>query len=155
VRLFLIRHAAAAERAADLPDESRPLTAEGRERFRDVVKRLGRKGVRFDRLYHSPLLRAVETADLCSRLVSGETVVTPALAEPPGEALLRSLEGESVALVGHEPHLSELLALLVVGPGAPSRGFAFRKGGVAIVEGAPRPGGMTLLAFLPPRLPRD
>jgi phosphohistidine phosphatase len=158
VKLYLIRHAAAAERSADRSDEARPLTVEGRDRFRRVAKGLARRGVRFDRLLHSPLLRAVETAELLSGLLSGETAVLGALAAPPDEGMLGELEGgsgaRSVALVGHEPHLSALLALLVVGIPEAGGGFLMKKGGVALLEGTPRPGAMRLVALLPPRFSR-
>jgi phosphohistidine phosphatase len=160
MRLFLIRHAKAKERSEELADEERPLTKSGREQFRRVVRRLDRAGVRFDRVYHSPLLRAVETADLLESVIDGETIVTPRLAEPARAEFLASIEGECVALVGHEPWLSDLLFWLVTGwqlrehrgHAAP---FQFAKGGVAVLHGERRPGAMTLVALLPPNLKRS
>ena len=124
-------------------DAARPLTDEGRRRFAHV-------GVVFDRIYYSPKLRAVQTADLLRPLLAGEFEVTPLLAAPPDIELLHTLR---TALVGHEPWLSELCAYLILGE---RRGemFVFKKGGVAHLEGLPSPGGMRLLALLPPRLLR-
>lgn len=155
MQLFLIRHAKAKERTADLGDAERPLTKQGRAEFRRAVRRLDRAGVRLDRVYHSPLLRAVETADLLEPLLDGETIVTPRLAESPSPELLAHIAGERVALVGHEPWLSELLYWLITGRqlrdqrehAAP---FRLQKGSVAWLEGEPRPGAMTLVALLPP-----
>ncbi len=111
-------------------------------------------GVCFDRIYHSPKLRAVQTAELLTPLLEeGQTQVTPHLAEPPSEALLNTLEGSSVALVGHEPWLSSLCAWLLVGS-PQGESFPFKKGGVAHLEGHPRPGQMRLLGFWSPRLLR-
>jgi hypothetical protein len=61
------------------------------------------------------------------------------------------------ALVGHEPHLSQLAAWLTL-DGATHEAiaradlFRLQKGGVVHLAGDLRPGGMTLIGFLPPRL---
>jgi phosphohistidine phosphatase len=153
-QLLLVRHAVAAELEPGQRDEARPLTPEGRARFARAAKGLERLGVELRVLRHSPWLRAVETADLLVSLVDGETRVDPLLARAPGRELLVSLVAEDhVALVGHEPWLSELLALLVGGRRA-RLPVDFKKGGVAWLDGDPRPGGMRLVAFLPPRVLR-
>lgn len=155
MQLFLIRHARAEDRSPDVDDAARPLTKRGRREFARAVRRLDRAGVQFDLVLHSPLLRAIETADLLTPLVDGETRVTPRLAEPPGFELLEHLTGDRTALVGHEPWLSELVFWLVTGwrihehpDHAPP--FRLQKGAVAWLEGEPRPGAMTLVALLPP-----
>jgi phosphohistidine phosphatase len=153
MELFLVRHAVAVPERPDLPDPARPLTPDGRRRFQRAVRGMERLGVRFDRLYHSPWLRAVETAELLTRLVrdGGETAVEPALTRAPDQRLLAGLEGEQVAVVGHEPWLSELVSLLVCGTLKWGDRFDFRKGGLAWLEGDLRPRRMWLRAFLPPR----
>jgi phosphohistidine phosphatase len=153
MQLHLVRHGLA-EDAAGGPDEQRALTRKGRERFEREVAALGRVGVRFDRLYHSPMLRAVQTAELLAPLLDGESVVTPLLAEPPGPELLASLQGERVALVGHQPWLGELLSVLLVGTPEHGGAFELRKGAVVWLEGDPVPAGMTLRALHPPALLR-
>jgi phosphohistidine phosphatase len=57
-----------------------------------------------------------------------------------------------VAIVGHQPWLSDVLAWLVGAPrdGAEAR-FPLRKGAVARLEGAPEPGAMSLTALFQPR----
>ena len=64
-----------------------------------------------------------------------------------------------MALVGHEPYLSELLGWLLFGDfvgdsarEALAERFLFKKGGVAWLEGRPRPGEVALRAFLPPKV---
>lgn len=152
--LFLVRHARATERSPERPDASRPLTPAGRRRFAAEVRGARRLGWRFDRLYHSPLLRAVQTAELLHPLLSGPTRVLPGLAAAPDEALLADLDGERVALVGHQPHLGALLAWLTTGEIARGDHFAFKKGGVAVLAGSLLPGAMELRALVPPRLLR-
>ena len=64
MELFLIRHAIAVPGSMLLADADRPLTPKGRKRFSQAVLGLQHLKVRFDRLYHSPWRRAVETAEL-------------------------------------------------------------------------------------------
>lgn len=154
MELFLVRHAVAVERTADLPDAARPLTPRGTRKFAKVVRGLERLGVRFDRLIHSPWTRAVQTADLLFELLDGESAIEPGLARAPNASLVARLAGGRVAAVGHEPWLSELLSLLVTGARNHAERFAFRKGGVAWLDGQPRQSGMQLRAFLPPRVLR-
>ena len=148
--LFLIRHAIAEERRAGLLDADRELTDTGRARFEVMVKILERAGFRFDHVYHSPWLRAVQTAELLRPIADGPIISTDGLAQAPWAGLFASLEGEKLACVGHEPWMSEALSLLTTGdPNALS--VRFKKGGVAWLRGVPRPGAMELRALLPPR----
>ncbi len=153
MELYLIRHAIALEAAPGQSDDARPLSEEGIRKFSEVVRGLKRLGVRLDRLYHSPKLRAVQTAELLVPLLEGETEVTPYLAAEPSLALLETLRGSSVALVGHEPWMGELCAWLVTGR-REDRAFPFKKGGVALLEGLPQPGQMRLRGFWAPGLLR-
>ncbi|BDG20278.1 hypothetical protein TthSNM11_24810 (plasmid) [Thermus thermophilus] len=162
MELFLVRHALALppEGEGEEADDRRPLAPKGVRRFRKVVRGLKALGVGFTFLLTSPKRRALETAELLAELLEGESRVTPHLAAPPSEALLREIPGEGrVALVGHEPYLSGLLSWLLFGDflgdsareGAEGR-FLLKKGGVAWLEGSPRPGGMVLRALLPPKV---
>lgn len=149
MELFLIRHATA-EDGED--DDARPLSRKGRRRFADVVRGLDSLKVRFERVLHSPKLRAVQTAELLSPVVRGELEVTTLLATEPSKELIGALTGDRLALVGHEPWLSALLAWLVLGDAGAGGGFELKKGAVACLEGEPSPRGMRLVALLPPRV---
>lgn len=137
MELWLVRHAVAAEREEfDGPDAERPLTPKGRRRFREFCKRLARQTAMPQLIITSPLLRAVQTAALLAQAAGirkGEIVASDLVA--PGVELgallsfVRDQPGERIALVGHEPDLSHLLAALV-GGGA----FRFGKGFVAAVD---------------------
>lgn len=156
--LFVIRHAIAEERREGRVDAERALTDKGKARFGRAVLGLRRLDVRFTEILTSPWRRASETADLLAPLSEREPLAVETLATPPGERLLEELtrsETGSVALVGHEPWLSELIAWLVVGDrddGDPR--FELKKGAVAHLEGSPRPGGMRLVSLMPPKLLR-
>lgn len=151
VTVTLVRHAI----AVDGPDDdARPLSHAGRKRFRHGVKTLAHLGVRFDKVLHSPKLRAVQTAELLLRVCVGELEVTPLLTRAPSKALLALFDAPEVAVVGHAPHLPALLAWLVTGDASLGPHFELKKGAVARLEGDATPGGMRLRALWTPRVLR-
>ena len=99
-------------------------------------------------------MKSSELTALMHAVLDGEAVCSPALARPPGQGLLDDLVGERVAVVGHEPWVGELLTWLITGAQPDGSGLAFKRGGVAWLEGQPKPGRMTLRAFLPPKVLR-
>jgi phosphohistidine phosphatase len=115
--------------------------------MRAVAEALSRGGVQFDRILHSPKLRAVQTAEVLAPLARGALASSPLLVAPPGAELLRALRGGSVAVVGHEPHVTALAAWLVLGHQDAASSFAFGRGAVALLSGEPRPGGMRLRLY--------
>lgn len=164
MQLILIRHAPAEDRAAwalcGQPDGVRPLTKEGMTKMRRAARGLRRVMESPERLFSSPLLRARQTAELLLERYPDLRVETAAELQPDADpaatlAWLKSLDDcQRIALVGHEPHLSGLLALLVHGHADPGT-LPFRKGGIAILEiDAIRPASARLSAFLPPRVLR-
>jgi phosphohistidine phosphatase len=154
MELFLIRHAIAVPATAEMPDAARPLTPEGSAKLERVIGGLDRLGIRFDRLYHSPWTRAVQTADALVALLRGSSAVELGLARAPDAALIGRLEGERVAAVGHEPWMSQLLSMLVTGSADHGERLPLRKAGLAWLEGDRAPGAMRLVAHLPPRVLR-
>lgn len=156
MELLLIRHAIAVPASEEQPDADRPLTDEGRKRFSRVARGLDRLGVRLDRVLHSPWTRAVETANLLHRILEGESAVEAGLArEPDAELVARLAQGARVAVVGHQPWMSELLGLLVTGSKSHAGRFPFKKGQVAWLSGEAKLRGMELVATLPPRVLRQ
>jgi phosphohistidine phosphatase len=158
--IYLIRHAAAAERGEEWPDDRlRPVTETGIARFKDVVKGLAWLDVEIDEIFTSPLVRARQTADLLALELGGKATVKvlDALApdHTPGAVmseLARSARRRRVALVGHEPGLGELAAHLL----GSARALPFKKGGVCLIAvqglSSKRPG--ELGWFLPPKVLR-
>lgn len=148
--LWVVRHARAVPRSVHGRDARRPLTPRGRKEFAAVVRALRTRRVRFDRILHSPLLRAIDTAEMLVPLLRGETVVCAGLARSPTPDLLCEFGGGSVAVVGHEPWLSELVAMAVTGRADDAERFPLRKGGVVRLEGDPAPGAMALVGAWSP-----
>jgi phosphohistidine phosphatase len=161
VQLVLIRHGIAAERETWTGDDAlRPLTEPGRARFDAVVVGLGRLGLRFERVLHSPWLRAAETAQRLVPLTDGPLRSVAALAAPVTPVAVDALLADAshrgtTALVGHEPYLSELLAALLAPTTPVPLPVRWKKGGVAWLEGdGPAAGAFSLVAFLPPSVLR-
>jgi phosphohistidine phosphatase len=159
MQLIIIRHAIAVPRGTPgIPDEDRPLTPEGEQKFREAAKGLAGLVGRPDALLTSPWLRAKQTAAIAAaawgRLEPKETA---ALASGSFEALAAVLDrypdDATVVVVGHEPWVSALLARLL-GTRHDDR-LTFRKGGVALVDvpGRLAEGG-SLAWFLPPKVLR-
>jgi phosphohistidine phosphatase len=142
VEVFLIRHAEATLETLALSDPHRHLTAIGRDQARALGDRLRWHDCVPTLLWSSPLVRAIQTAELvASGLASGLLVeAVPALApsENPRDALalLSTLPaGAVVVAVGHEPGLSALGALLV---GQPEFATLRNAQAARIVDGALR-----------------
>lgn len=159
--LYLVRHAIAEERGAAWPDDSqRPLTADGIRKWRRQAAGLAAVDARPDVVLTSAFVRARQTADLLAAAWAKKPKVIEIEALQPGHKpreVLRALEPyaahASMALVGHEPGLGELAALLVGFRTTPE----FKKGGVARVDVAllPPPAGSGAIAWwLTPRLLR-
>lgn len=144
--LFLIRHAIAEDRRAGLPDGERQLTDTGRRRFEQMVEDLERGNIHFDRVYTSPWTRAVQTAELLAPVTDGKPIATEGLARTPDPAFFASLDGDIVACVGHEPWMSDTLALLTTGD-PQGTWIRFKKGAIAWLRGEPAPASMHLRAL--------
>jgi phosphohistidine phosphatase len=136
--LYLIRHAHALD-AADDPE--RPLSKRGRKQVKALAELLRPRGG-FDpaEIWHSPLVRARETAELLAEELALKpkwTVVRDLEpeADPAAVARLVTRASEAVALVGHEPHLSGLASLLVTGSVDPVV-FVFKKTTMLALEPA-------------------
>ena len=166
MELYLVRHAIAEERdARRWPDDrDRPLSDRGRARFERAARGLGHAAPDIDRVLSSPATRAWQTAEMLSGgagwpAPEAEESLSPAVtaAQALRAIAARTLAGgevpERIAIVGHEPTLSALAALLTGGPGW---AIDWRKGGAARIDtaGHPAPGSGVLLWFLPPRLLR-
>jgi len=160
MKLLIVRHAAAVSRGTPgIPDDDRPLTPRGKAKFRAAAKGLARVVDRPDLLLTSPLPRAKATAQITALAFKRvEPRMEPALAGESVEGIVAALTrlpaGQTVAIVGHEPVLSALLAHFL-GASQPER-LAFKKGGAALVDLPDGPGAAgRLVWFLKPRILRD
>ncbi len=163
MQLYIMRHAIAALREKWIgPDEDRPLTLSGRARMRQAARGLRALRIRFDLVVSSPLVRAVQTAEIVPRVLKQppQIEICPALA--PGmvpDQLFQFLAGypaaKRVLLVGHEPDLGNF-ALTLIGCAQPDC-FPLRKGGVCRIDidQVPPTGAGVLVWALTPRIMRS
>jgi phosphohistidine phosphatase len=161
MEILLVRHALALPRdSGRWPDDGeRPLAPEGIARARKAAPGLMRLSDRPERVLTSPLLRTRQTAKLLTQHASWPVAVEAAELSPDGTpravlALLRKEQPEIIALVGHEPGLSELISLAVLGEVKPA--FEVKRFAAALVAfpGVARAGYGTLRWLVPPRLLR-
>lgn len=119
MEIWLLRHAVAEDRAASGDDADRALTPEGRRRAQSVARSLGRLEPEIQRVLTSPYRRARETAEPAAQALGlGDALRETSALEPTAdpESILEELRAEPLRgalLVGHQPHLGDLLGLLV------------------------------------------
>jgi phosphohistidine phosphatase len=139
VELYIVRHAIAAERGPEWPDDSkRPLTERGIDRFKEIVDGLVWLGVQIDVILTSPLVRAKQTAQYLSSGMPAKPAIKIADALAPGHAAAETMEQVAreagrhshVAIVGHEPDLGELTGWLI----GTRRAIPLKKGGVCRLD---------------------
>ena len=141
----LFRHGIAVEREEwDGPDTDRPLTERGTKRVTQVAGGLKWLEVQPTYIFSSPLVRALETADILQAsltIPSAVKRVEELLPDANPErllALFRDLPPEACVLcVGHEPHLGTLAYWLLSGEAVGGR-IAMKKGGACLLELDPR-----------------
>jgi phosphohistidine phosphatase len=121
MELYLMRHGNALPVGGRIKtDSDRPLSPQGREGVRVMAAQLNTADVHPARVLSSPLIRAVETANLMlSCAGSGVAVeLKPTLSHGTSvEKIWRLLrekpETESVLIVGHQPDLGFMLQVLM------------------------------------------
>jgi phosphohistidine phosphatase len=159
IELIIVRHAIAYERdpVRWKDDRLRPLTANGRRRFCKAARGLSRLVEKPQRVLTSPLVRAVQTAEILKKSAGWPAARhCPELApqSTPEQTLdmLRAERHARIAIVGHEPHLSRFLGACIAGSDT-RVGIELKKGGTAILrfEHRLKLGRAALIALIPPR----
>ncbi len=158
--VYLVRHAIAEQRGFDLwPDDSqRPLTERGREKFKLVAEVLRKMVPYVDAVYSSRFVRAWQTAEMLTDHADWpEPQSCPELEFASPEHVCRALaehsDMDSIAIVGHEPSMSELTGYLLLGE-YEDLPMIFKKGGVVHLQlmGSLRPASAVLMWYLTPKL---
>jgi phosphohistidine phosphatase len=154
--LILLRHAEAVPIEKTDDDQQRPLSARGEQEAQAAGSWLAARGIRLDRVLCSPTRRTDETARLALAAISNAPM--PEMAREiydasPGELLaLLDQHGDdgTVMLVGHNPGIERLVALLVEGRSDEFRGMPPGALAVLHLNGALEPGNARLDAFWSP-----
>jgi len=142
MELYLLKHAIAKERDEwKGSDEARPLTSEGRTKLDEIAAGMKQVVPKLDLILSSPLVRAWQTAGIVAKAYgmknSDKLRDTVALApDSKFDSLFAELEERAndrhVLLVGHQPHLGDLIAYLIADGFA--RSVPLKKGGLACLE---------------------
>jgi phosphohistidine phosphatase len=140
VTLFIVRHALAEDKEKfakkNKNDEKRPLTSRGKKQFKKTSKQYYKKYPDMDVFYSSPLVRAVETAEILKKKYKKKYQILDLL-KPEGDPakLLQFLlkqKKENIFIVGHEPSLSEFVGYCVAGKAESV--IELKKGGLCVLK---------------------
>ena len=115
--LFLVQHG---EARPGNEDSERSLTEHGAETVSRMADWAARMGIKVDEIRHSGKSRAEQTATIFAKKLDTPKGVIAVKGLNPNDEVTQvaaSLQGEqeSIMLVGHLPHLSRLVGLLVTG----------------------------------------
>lgn len=136
MQIYLIRHAHAVDATED---PKRPLSKKGQKQVKRLAKFLRKnQALATGEVWHSPLVRSRETAELLAADVGAPVKLVEVSGIEGGDDPLKIAERlkvrkTPVAVVGHEPHLSALASLLVVGATEPPR-FVLKKSAVTALD---------------------
>jgi phosphohistidine phosphatase len=123
MQIYLLRHGIAEDAKPGSPDAERPLTAEGRDKLRRVLKRARTADLDPTLILSSPYRRAMETAAVAAEVLAykGEIVRTRALVPEASpfdawEEIRKRKDERAILLSSHEPLMSSMAAFLLDSP---------------------------------------
>ena len=141
MNLYLMRHGIAEELGArgQWNDSQRELTQEGERKVKQISEGLAALQIKFDLIVASPYSRAQRTAEIVSQASKHARLEISEHLIPGGSSkklfeFLRGLGGmkEEILLVGHEPYLSDLASLLILGEAGGN--IEMKKGGICKIR---------------------
>jgi len=135
--LYILRHGIAAPPGTPgIPDDERPLTSKGEKRMREIALALRKLDLKLDRIVTSPLPRALATAEIVAEALDARdrfetsNVLQAGSGAASIQRWLRERTEDRLMIVGHNPALSDLVSLLVMGTMQPQI-CDLKKGGIA------------------------
>jgi phosphohistidine phosphatase len=138
--LYVLRHGIAEAPTPKGDDRARRLTSRGRDKLRAGAAGMRALGIELDALLTSPLVRAVETAAVVAEAFGGNPAPREVPALAAGVAPIESVRAlrpfarhAGVMIVGHEPGLSGIVAVLLTGS-AEGLALTLKKGGLVALE---------------------
>ena len=125
MNLYFLRHGIAVDPSAQgfAKDAERPLMPKGRRCLRQIAEAMGALKISFDVVLSSPYVRAKQTAEIVVKTLKRRKKLRFSDELTPGgnpKSLIQQLNDlrpkpKNILLVGHEPYLSKLIALLTAG----------------------------------------
>jgi phosphohistidine phosphatase len=155
MNVLIIRHGPAGDpdawEAEGRDDRLRPLTPDGKKDMREAAFGLATLQPSVDLVATSPLVRAAQTAEIIASEYECKVVTLDAL--QPGEDPARTVEWlrdqpaeGTIALVGHEPHLSALVCYML--SGKTGAFIEVKKGGACLLQAKSASAGSSTLQWL-------
>jgi phosphohistidine phosphatase len=159
--LYIVRHGIAVPPGTPgIRDDERLLTSKGEKRIRQVARGLVKLDLKLDRIVTSPLPRARATAEIIAdeldmrEILETSNVLQTVSSAATVERWLRERNDNRLMIVGHNPTLSDLVSLLVLGATQPPV-CDLKKGGIAALTRAAAATGLYEVHWIaPPRLIR-
>ena len=134
MNIYLIRHGEAEKSSINKKDFDRELTNPGKIKVKNAALAWSHYITPFDYLISSPLVRALQTAEIIAEYfeIKNEIIVDKRISTG-GETssiieIANSLEAGNIAFVGHQPDFSEHLSVLISSNGA---NIDFKKAAIA------------------------
>jgi phosphohistidine phosphatase len=158
--IYFLRHANAGDPKLDsASDEKRPLDKLGIKQSHDMGRVLAALEIKVDAIISSPLLRALQTAELVAEEFDHKSkIITDAALRPEGsyemfrDLLRRHSSKKSIMVAGHNPSMTDFLNRLLSG-GSSFNAIEMKKGAVAKVEMDDHDSAL-LKWYLPPKVAR-
>jgi len=137
IELYFLRHGLAGQYGdPQYKDDSlRPLTKQGKEKMHYEARGMKALGLTFDAIYSSPYLRAQQTDEIVAKTyqIKNKAILLTDKLLPPAsiKELLKvvqalSPKSKNILCVGHEPHLTQMIADLLKCDGP----IVLKKGGL-------------------------
>jgi len=137
MNLYLIRHGDAEPISPAKSDNKRELTSKGKESIRKAAEGWKKIIKSIDVIASSPLLRAVQTAEIVAAVLNyKEKIITDKRINSGCKLedlidFVRSFDEDDIAIIGHEPDMSRHLSALVSSSGMYAE---FKKGSIAKIK---------------------
>jgi phosphohistidine phosphatase SixA len=148
MHLYIMRHGIAYDSSEwEGSEMTRPLTAEGETRTREIVQALKKSAeLKVDEIWSSPLARALQTAQIAAEALKLPVKIVEELSSGASlSRLVKALKARTLPnrllWAGHEPDCGVIVADLV---GDHCGDYSFKRAGIAYLEGQFKPGGMKL-----------
>ena len=141
MHIYLFRHGDAVELSHEIAEDSfRYLTHQGREKTIDVAKKLKKLHSKFDLILTSPLVRAVQTAELTARFLKFKGQIITAIELMGGHPfhqfqhlIKNNCHHKSIACFGHAPDVNTF-ALRLLNKDIKELKINFKKSSVCKIE---------------------